>query len=78
MAAREAVAEVRCAGGALQFKVIDGHTLEVKCNDRRCTTGNSVALHRYSLPDCKPIETLTFQDPFSGGHRARKHRKDHS
>jgi hypothetical protein len=61
----------------LHFKVIDGGRIEIKCNHRTCTEGDTVvALHRYSLPDCEYLETILLKDPFARGRGARKHRKE--
>lgn len=66
----EDVFDVRCSGGALHFKVIDGNRIEVKCNHWRCTGGDSVVLHRYSFPECELLETLKFKDPVIRGRGA--------
>ena len=50
----------RCPSG-LQFKVIDGNRIEVKCRSRVCTRGDSVVLHRFSF-DGELLETLKFKD----------------
>lgn|GEM_PF-6891207 len=54
--------EVRCPGGALHLKIVNGE-IEVKCNHIRCTQGNRiVALHRFSA-DGEFLRTLTFKNP---------------
>lgn len=70
------VVDVRCpVAHDLQFKVVDGDTIEVKCRSKRCTGGGkNVVLHRYSLPEGKLIKTLRFQDPEAG--RARHPRRE--
>lgn len=67
--------DVRCPGGALHFKVIDGNRIEVKCNNWRCTGGDSVVLHRYSFPEGELLETLKFRDPVIRGRGAHVERK---
>jgi hypothetical protein len=72
----ERAAEVRCPSGDLHFKVIDGDRIEIKCTNKRCTGGNTVVLHRYSIPDGVLIETLRFKDPIVRGRGARTFRKE--
>jgi hypothetical protein len=66
----ETTLDVRCPSGDLYFKVIDGDRIEVKCGNIRCTGGDSVVLHRYSLTG-DYLETLKFRNPSPRGRRAR-------
>lgn len=60
----DSIKEVRCPA-VLQFKVIDGNRIEVKCRSYGCTHATDVVLHRFSF-DGALLETLRFKDPARG------------
>ncbi|ACC42301.1 hypothetical protein MMAR_3889 [Mycobacterium marinum M] len=68
--------DIRCPGGALHFRVVDG-LLEIRCNNKTCTEGDSVVVyHHYSLPELELVRTVRLQDPFARRPRSPRSRKE--
>lgn len=55
---------LRCEGNTIHGRMLDDHTLEVKCKRRRCGVKYGVVvLHTFDIRTGKLIDTKRYADP---------------
>lgn len=55
---------LRCEGNTIHGRMLDDHTLEVKCKRRLCGVKRGViVLHTFDIRDGKLITTKRYADP---------------